>query len=251
MKFLDLAIVIPTLNEERYIGNLLDSILKQTVLPKEIVVVDAYSEDKTADEIKKRLKRLPQLKFYQIPKYTISRQRNFGARKTKGEHILFLDADSQLKDPKTLEKYFEEILEKKPDLAAATNLPISNFWKDILYFASIDLLFKTTKPFWPVADGRNMYIRRKMFKQIGGFDEEIVIGEDHELVQRLVKNGGKFIFLEKPKIYNSARRYNEEGRRNFTLKMFRSFLHVVKNGYRNNPIQSEYEFGKFNSHADK
>lgn len=248
---IDLAIVIPTLNEEKFIGKLLDSILNQTLWPKEIVVVDAYSKDNTIKEVIKRQRLFPKLKYYQIPKHTISRQRNFGARKTKAAHILFLDADSELKDPKTLEKYFDEVLRKKPDLAAATNLPISNFWKDIVYFASIDLLFKTAKPVWPVADGRNMYIKREVFEKNGGFDEDIVIGEDHEIVQRVVKKGGKFIFLDNPKIYNSARRFHKEGRRNFTLKMVRSFFHVLKNGYKNNPVEIEYKFGKFKSHAGK
>src|SRR6476659_2031064 len=102
MNYLDLAIVIPTLNEEHYIGILLDSIASQTVLPKEIVVVDAESKDKTIEEIKRRqspstdaqdIKHLPQLKYFQIPKYTISRQRNLGVKKTSSEFILFLDAD--------------------------------------------------------------------------------------------------------------------------------------------------------------
>ena len=46
----DLAIIIPTLNEEHFIGRLLDSLIKQTVRPKELVVVDAFSKDKTIEE---------------------------------------------------------------------------------------------------------------------------------------------------------------------------------------------------------
>ena len=109
MKQLDLAIVIPTLNEEHYIGRLLDSIAKQTVKPKEIVVVDAFSKDLTGEEVQKRMKKLKNLKLFRLPKHTISKQRNFGANNTSAKHILFLDADGQLKDPDTLKKYMDEV----------------------------------------------------------------------------------------------------------------------------------------------
>src|SRR4051794_40731780 len=105
MQAIDLAVVIPTLNEEQYIGALLDTLASQTVQPKEVVVVDAFSTDRTEQEVKKRFKILPQLRFYQIPKYTVARQRNFGAHKTTAAHLLFLDADMQLPDPETLDKY--------------------------------------------------------------------------------------------------------------------------------------------------
>ena len=50
---IDLAIIIPTLNEEHFIGYLLDSIIRQNIQPKEIVIVDAYSKDTTLDIAKK------------------------------------------------------------------------------------------------------------------------------------------------------------------------------------------------------
>ena len=138
-KVIDLAIVIPTLNEEKYIGSLLDSILSQSVQPAEIAVIDEYSKDKTEGEVKKRKQQLPQLKFYRIAQYSISRQRNFGAKKTISPHILFLDADTVLVDEDTLEKYFEEVTEKKPGLALAQNYPLSKNWKDIVLFQAANL----------------------------------------------------------------------------------------------------------------
>ena len=96
---LDLAIVIPTLNEEKYIGGLLESIARQSVQPSEVVIVDAFSKDKTEEEVKKWAKKIPQLKFYQIPKDTISKQRNYGVKKTKASRILFLDEPTAGIDP--------------------------------------------------------------------------------------------------------------------------------------------------------
>lgn len=246
MKVIDLAVVIPTLNEEDYIGTLLDSIFNQTVWPKEIAVVDAQSPDRTAEEVTKRQKILPQLQFYQIPKQTISKQRNFGAEQTKSKHILFLDADMKLEEKNTLEKYLTEVEKKRPDVAAATNLPLSASWKDQLFFLNMNLWMKMVKPFWPWTTGMNIYITRSGFDKVKGFDEKVRVAEDIELVQRMVKMGFRFIFLDDPKIYTSVRRFVKEGRRGFVWKAIKGFFKIKINGFRDSNI--EYEFGKF--HGD-
>jgi glycosyltransferase involved in cell wall biosynthesis len=263
-KIIDLAIVIPTLNEENYVGKLLDSIAAQTVQPKEIVVIDAFSRDKTEAVVKSKQKILPQMQFYQIPKFTISRQRNFGVKKTSSEHILFLDADVFLKKTDCLQSYFDEILEKNPDLAAATNLPADNPHLDkdqadklgvkrlrsavkkaenTAIFVAADVMFKATKPVWPMAMGINLYVKRASFDKAGGFDDKLRFAEDHELVQRMVKAGNKFVFLKKPKIYTSTRRIEHEGKVQYITKMVISFIHNVTRGYRNNP--TKYKYGHF------
>ncbi len=263
-KVIDLAIVIPTLNEEKYIGKLLDSIAAQSVQPKEIAVVDAFSKDKTESVVKERQKTLPQLKFYQIPKSTISTQRNYGVKKTTAPHILFLDADTFLKDPASLDKYFTEVLDRKPDLAAATNLPVDapkevqnemkesgirkiksafNKAENTAIFVAADVAFKATKPIWPMAMGINLYVRREPFEKLGGFDENLRFAEDHELVQRMCKHDNKFLFLKHPKIYTSTRRMEHEGHFQYVAKMLRSFLHIVTKGYHSNP--TEYKYGHF------
>lgn len=243
-EIIDLAIVIPTLNEEHFVGYLLDSIIHQSILPKELVVVDAYSKDKTVVEIRKRQKILPQLKVFRIPRYTISRQRNFGVRQTTALHLLFLDADTELRRKDVLERYFQAILKKKPDLAIATNKPSTERWKDEVYFRAMDLIFRISKPIWPMASSMNMYMKRTTFEKVGGFDDSIAVGEDLEIVYRVVKKGGKFSIISDPKIHTSPRRFEREGRIRFALKAARSFIRIVRHGYKNNPI--EYEFGHFN-----
>lgn len=243
MEKIDLAIVIPTLNEEHFIGELLDSIARQTVTPEEVVVVDAYSKDNTLKEVKKRAKDLLQLKVFQTEKSTISRQRNLGVSKTKSPHVLFLDADMIFKDPDTLEKYYQEVTENQPDLAAAFNWPSTEYWKDKAFFAAMNALFVAAKPVWPMATAMNIYIKREVFMKVGQFDEKVRVGEDYELIQRSVKKGHKFEFLKTPRMYTSPRRFEKEGRRVYTFKMIKSFFNIMTKGYRENEV--EYEFGKF------
>jgi len=241
MNKFDLAIIIPTLNEEKYIGKLLSSILDQSVQPKELVIVDAFSKDKTKEVVLSFKSKLPQLKFFQIPKSTISRQRNYGARKTNSPNLLFLDADALLKIPTTLETYLSEVQEKNPDIAVCFNLPLSSYWKNKVYFAITNSVIFFTQKTWPVSPATNMYVKRTTFKKVNGFDENVRIGEDVQLIQKIIKNKGKFEILRKTKIYTSTRRLDKEGRSKYALKLIKAFFYVRKHGFRGNPI--EYELG--------
>lgn len=240
-KVIELSIVIPTLNEEHYIGTLLSSIFNQTVCPEQIFIIDAFSKDQTRQVVKNYQKKLPQLQFYQIPKYSISRQRNFGVTKSKSTHILFLDADMELRNSDTLEKYFSKVKRDSPDIAAAINHPDTQYWKDKIYFKSMEFTWWVLKPFWPIVTTMNLYIKKEPFLKIGGFDEEIKVGEDIELVQRMVRKGYRFAIFRQPKMYTSARRIASEGRVRFITKMLRSWAQVSKHGFRD--LHIEYEFG--------
>jgi glycosyltransferase involved in cell wall biosynthesis len=87
-----ISVVIPTYNEEKDIEDLLESLNKQTFKNFEVIIVDNYSKDKTI-EIVKRFKRKLNLRIYKI-KSNVSRARNFGAEKSRGKIIVFLDADN-------------------------------------------------------------------------------------------------------------------------------------------------------------
>lgn len=242
-KIIDLAIVIPTLNEEHFIGRLLDSILKQTIMPKELVVVDAYSKDKTLQEVQERQNKLARLRFYKIPKYTVARQRNFGAKQTSSSHLLFLDADMELQDEDALERYLKEVLKEVPDVASASTLPDTKHWKNSVYFKAEDLLFKISKYFYPLVTARNLYIKRETFNEVGGFDEEVAVGEDSQLVNKIVKAGGKLLFLRGVKLYTSTRRVEQEGRRKYALKMIVFGFNILLRGFKKSRVK--YEFGNF------
>lgn len=240
---INIAIIIPTLNEERFIGRLLDSIASQTVIPQELVVVDANSKDKTIAEIKKRQIDMPSLQYFRVTKYTIARQRNLGVKKTISPHLLFLDADMELREKDALEKYFNEVLKRKPDVAAARNLPDVEYWKNSIYFRAEDLLFRISKYFWPVVTARNLYVKRQVFDQVGGFDESIAIGEDSELVCRIIKRSGKLVFLKDIRLHTSVRRVSQEGRRKYALKMIRFGFNMIVRGRKKSTVK--YEFGNF------
>lgn len=95
---MNLSIVIPVYNEEKSIGACLDSLLGQTLKPKEIIIIDDGSTDKTCKVVKKYpVKLLKQ--NHQGP----GPARNLGVKKSRGDIIVFVDADMTF-DKKFLEK---------------------------------------------------------------------------------------------------------------------------------------------------
>jgi len=79
------SIIIPTYNEEKYLPALLQSLKDQTIKPKEVIVVDAYSKDNTAEIVKRYGYKLVLSK-----KKGPAAQRNYGAQIATGKFLFFL-----------------------------------------------------------------------------------------------------------------------------------------------------------------
>ena len=97
-----LSIIIPTLNEEKYLPRLLDSIRQQDFSDYEIIVSDGFSEDNTA-----KIAVAAGALLVQDKKRSPARQRNAGAAAAHGETILFLDADTVLPAAFLYSAYYE------------------------------------------------------------------------------------------------------------------------------------------------
>ena len=92
---MNISIVIPTYNEEKYISNCLTSLASQSLKPKEIIIVDDGSTDKT-------LKALSALKIRSVKLKIISQNhkgagaaRNKGVKQAIGDILVFVDADME------------------------------------------------------------------------------------------------------------------------------------------------------------
>jgi len=90
------SIIIPTLNEQKFLPNLLSNLTKQTNQDFEVFVVDAKSKDKTIENALEFVNKLPSLTIIKSSQKNVSHQRNIGAKKAQGKIILFIDADTGL-----------------------------------------------------------------------------------------------------------------------------------------------------------
>lgn len=87
----DISVVIPLYNKEREIGDTISSVLAQTMLPREIIVVDDGSTDLSAEVVKTF--RSPLIKLISQPNSGVSAARNRGAVEAAGKFIALLDGD--------------------------------------------------------------------------------------------------------------------------------------------------------------
>lgn len=197
-----ISVVIPAYNEEKYIGETLKSVIAQD-FPKdnyEIVVVDNNSDDQTAKAAGSFRVRVVECKTKGV-----SAARQAGAEASRGEIIVFTDADTTVgKDwLNQLSKQFED-----RGIAAVTGTAgfdkagrVNNLIaKGFPAFMRLQFIFGRK-----ALNGFNCAIRKTVFDKIGGFNTNLVSAEDVDLGIRASKEG-KVVFVPEIKVYTSARR---------------------------------------------
>ena len=111
-----LSVVIPALNEEHYLGQLLLDIQHQSRRPDEVIVVDAGSSDATVRIAKHSLATVLQ------GEQPVAHGRNVGGFSATGELIVFLDADTRLAET-FFEDFVCEVERRGLDIACPHYLP--------------------------------------------------------------------------------------------------------------------------------
>lgn len=115
------SIVMPVYNVEKYIDNSVQSVLNQTVVDYELILVDDGSTDSSSIICDLYAQRNPQIKVIHQENLGISRARNTGERCAQGKYLYFLDSDD-IMQPETLES-FENVLHQHSD----TNFIFTDF----------------------------------------------------------------------------------------------------------------------------
>ena len=229
------SIVIPTLNEERDLPELLDSLKKQTFRDFEVIVGDAGSKDKTREIAESHGARVVQGGMPGVG-------RNRGAAVANGEYLFFFDADVVLPED-FLAKAVQEMDENFIDLATCSFYPLSDLRLDKVLFAFANLTVKMNANGNPRAAGFCIFITKRLFERIGGFDESLRLAEDHDLVERAAKFRPLHV-LKSTSLKVSVRRLEKEGRFSLIQKYFQVEMHLLTKGKVKEDIV-EYEFGNF------
>lgn len=238
IKNLMLSIIIPTLNEEKYLAFLLESIKKQDLSSYEIIIADAGSKDKTLEIAKKYNCRI-------IHGGLPAKARNEGAKFAKGELLLFVDADSILPE-EFFGKSLKEFNERGLDFASFGLLPIEGtrihkFAFNMFYNWYIYALEKSL----PHA-AIGILAKKDLFLRLNGYDETITLAEDHDLARRAQKIANYGI-LKSSKIFVSDRRFRKDGWIKTMVKYFLCELHMIFIG----PVRSDIFEYKFDHYSKK
>lgn len=175
------SVVIAAFDEERLVGRCVDSILAQTYVPLEVIVVDDGSGDRTAEIAEHR-----GVRVIRVPHRGPARARNIGAEAARGEAVVFVDADLEL-DPSCIERLTAPILD---------GVEVGTFTKD-MWVANRDRPWAACwtlnrgfpeghvfPPGFPSKWSNFRAVRREPFLRVGGYDD-VGYGEDMTLAGKL------------------------------------------------------------------
>lgn len=211
------SVIIPTRNEERYIGECLGSLVKQTY-PKdrlEVLVIDGMSEDETLNVVGGFVGKIG-LRVLKNRKVKHVFALNQGIKEAKGDYIVIIGGHSFV-EKDFVEKnvdVFLKIKEKESKLAAVGgNLDVvyeNEFARLVSSLYSSP--FSGGSSFWysknphfanTVVFG---FYHKGIVEKVGCFDEDMLKGQDFELNSRLVKKGHKLFCSPEIKAYYYARK---------------------------------------------
>ncbi len=232
-----ISIVIPTLNEGKYIEPTLFHLKR--LRPYEIIIADSHSEDDTVKIAKKYGCRIVYAK-----RGAASYGRNAGGKAARGDVILFIDADS-IVFPNILEVMGNDFKNKKLAGWTCSIYGFTPSWKEqMIYNMSNNLIdFLTTYAKKPHAPGIAIGVRKAIFDKVGGFDENLKVMEDHDFALRVGKHG-KFRFSKDTCVYTSTRRMKEWGGLGLIRKYSKIYVKYFlnKGKFKENNIEKiEYE----------
>lgn len=199
------AVVIPTLNEEKFIARCLDSVISQSYPfeDMDVMVVDGGSKDRTKEIVEVYHKKHPNIRLLTNPRKIQSIAFNIGVRSSSAPYIVRLDAHALYKpyyiegcmkgleeDPKRGNVGGQWDIQPQNDSLWATTNAILNYSKFGIGGASYRVGAKAgnvdTVPFGSFP--------RTMIEKIGGMRDDLPRGEDNEFNSRIKKAGYDIYF---------------------------------------------------------
>lgn len=171
------SVIVTTKNNQNTLGICLQSILKQSYQPIEIIVVDNYSDDDTLNIAKRYATEVYTQGFERCT------QRNYGVSKSNGEYIMIVDSDMKLETD--VVSACVKMIEDNTKIAGVV-IPEESY--GVGFWAKCKQLERS---FYQGVDWMEAarFFSRETFDQAGGYDESLVSGEDWDLSQRVSEIG--------------------------------------------------------------
>ncbi|MCK5027387.1 MAG: glycosyltransferase [Candidatus Pacebacteria bacterium] len=196
------SVIIPTYNRPELVKKAVGSVLDQTYIDYEIIVVDDGLKKRAEHELKEFINNGEITYIQHKESKGGGAARNTGIRAAKGEYIAFLDDDDQWK-PKKLEiqmSFFKKASEETGfSFSAVTNVFDNHEFDTQVDEGERDyseLSFRRFNGFLTVT----LVIKKSVFDEIGVFDESLPSHQDPELILRIAQKY-KGIGVNKPLVW--------------------------------------------------
>jgi len=164
------SVIVPTYNSAEWLELCLKSVEMQTYPHVEIIVVDKGSDDGTQEIARRHCSVITSGKER-------SEQRNYGAKLSHGEYLVFLDSDIEL-TPKVVEESLDKMKEGYDAVIFPEVVAGEGYWGNCRALEAMcylgDDLIEAPR-----------FIRVSVFKEAGGFDETLTGWEDWDLSQKI------------------------------------------------------------------
>ena len=226
-----ISVIVCAHNEARSLPACLHSVLAQSRIPDELLVINNASTDETplvASQI-------PHVRVVDEPRKGLVVARETGRRHARGDLLIYLDADCRA--PLTWLERIERRFDRDAALVALSGPYRYYDWDwtgralirvyDFTLAPATQLLVKHLLRIGTIFYGGNFAVRKEALERIGGFDTSIEFhGEDTNVGRRLFAIGKVGLFHD-CYLYTSARRYVAMGKgavfrlyvRNFTSEL--------------------------------
>lgn len=191
-----LSVIIPNYNNEKFIAKCLDSVLGQTLVPNEILVVDDASTDTSPRIIQAYAEKYPNvIGVFLTENGGVSHARNVGITAATGEYVTTLDGDDFYYTPKKLENEMRLMAEKGGNALTYSKLvycdetdaiiryldyPRRDYFQGNVYMPLVsERVTKTVM--------RDCCYPRQAALDAGLYDESSCLYEDYDFLIRLAK----------------------------------------------------------------
>jgi len=185
----DISVVIPALNAEEWLPALLKSIEAQTLLPKEIVIVDSSPTNRTAEVISNWNGAVP-IQYQRVDFAYPGHARNVGVKAAQCKWIAFIDCRT-LPEIDWLERSAYISIQSNAEFVGALCMyDADTHFKHILLAATYGCTAHKSLP--------GSLVLKDVFEQSGGFISDVRAGEDIEWMQRIDSLGTRNAYITVP-----------------------------------------------------
>jgi glycosyltransferase involved in cell wall biosynthesis len=223
------SVIMPTFNRMNYLPAAIDSVFQQRFLDWELIIADDGSDRETRDYLRS-LQGRPNVKVLWLPHTgNPAAVRNAALREATGEYVAFLDSDDVWL-PQKLQVQIESLRAHSVREWSYTGFALTDGCGNrrsparAARLGSIDegILDQIVKE-QAIVVTPSVLVRRELIERVGGFNSELLVGEDYELWVRLA-SVGKVDFVDQPLVL--VRRHQQHSFDDITC--LRSLMRAVE-----------------------
>ncbi|MCX7736145.1 MAG: glycosyltransferase [Candidatus Kapabacteria bacterium] len=213
-----ISVIIPVFQEEKILEKTLQkySDILRTKYNFELIISDGGSTDRTIEIAQKYADIV--VRHNEPRKQTIAEGRNKGASASRGDLLVFINADTVPENPELFFNFISQLIDGKNKFskfdALATRVYVAKderLFKDLIFYFFHNFYVRLLNMIGlGMGRGECQIIKRTVFEKVGGYNPKIIAGEDFDLYKR-ISSVGSIGFVNELVVLESPRRFRKYG----------------------------------------